>query len=261
MKRLTSVLALCILAGCATVDKQDGTGSRKAEKAAASSVEDDLLAGLEEDFTGSQEDQDVETMPDPLRRWNMIWFTFNDKMYFWFLRPVSKAYSRVMPDPVRMGTYNFFTNLETPIPLTSFMLQGRWKDAGNVLARFGLNTTIGFVGVRDVAANRYDLLRPKEDIDQAFGSWGIEGGPYLMWPFFGPSSVRGTVGMVGDRLLTPTTWLSWPWTTRAAVSTAQIINETSLDPDFYMELRKTTVVPYTAVRNAYYQNRKKLVEE
>lgn len=262
MRKLTSVLALCVLAGCATVHKQSaGQPSSEAKGADADPFADDLLAGLEEEFTGDQEGEDVETMPDPLRRWNVVWFHFNDKLYFWFLRPVSKGYGRVMPEPIRKGTDNFFTNIETPIPLTSCVLQGRWRDASDVLARFGLNTTVGFLGWLDVAANRYDLPKHDEDVDQAFGSWGIETGSYLVWPFFGPSSVRGTGGMVGDRLLTPTTWLSWPWTTEAAVGAANTINNTSLDPDQYMELQRMTVVPYTAMRNAYYQNRKKLVEE
>ncbi len=250
MKNLTSVLVLCVLAGCATVDKQSvGTVP----------PEDDVLADLEEEFTGDNED--VETMPDPLKKWNTIWFHFNDKLYYWVMLPVSKGYAKVMPEPVRKGTSNFFTNLETPIPLTSCVLQGRWNEAGTVLKRFGLNTTVGILGCRDVAAKRFGLPGPNEDIDQAFGSWGIKTGPYLVWPFFGPSSVRGTFGDVGDRLLTPTTWSSWHWTTQAAIGATDRINETSLDPEQYKELQKMTVMPYTAVRNAYYQNRKKLVEE
>jgi len=227
--------------------------------ASSTTADDQLLAGLDEEFTGPKEGEDVDKMSDPLRHWNAVWFHFNDKLYFWVLRPVSKGYGKVVPEPARKGIDNVFNNLRTPVPLVSFSLQGRWADARRVLCRFGLNSTVGVLGWRDVAAIKHDLPGPNEDIDQAFGAWGIGTGPYLVWPFFGPSSVRGTFGSLGDRLLNPTSWLPRYW--NVAVAVTDKVNETSLDPDHYQEMRMMTVVPYTAVRNAYYQNRKELVEE
>lgn len=282
MKPLVNLLLLCLIAGCATVSKSSGPApaetppetaqegapeapAPEGESAVAETAaegpesENDLLAGLEEEYTGEREE--AKAVRDPLKFWNLIWYHFNDKLYLWVLRPTAIGYGKVVPQPARKGIDNFFENLSMPVPLGSCLLQGRWKDAGIVLARFGLNTTAGGLGFYDFAAKQCDLPEKEEDIDQALGSWGIGTGWYVVWPFFGPSSIRGTAGLIGDRVLTPTTWLPWPWEAALATGAVNTVNRTSLNPDAYKELKGMAVAPYVGLRDAYFQNRKKLVAE
>ena len=83
-------------------------------------------------------------------------FVFNDKLYYWVLKPVSKGYSAVLPKDIRGCLGNFFSNLTSPVVLINTLLQGRFEDAGTVLSRFGINTVIGVFGLADPAAKEFD---------------------------------------------------------------------------------------------------------
>ncbi|HPO16805.1 MAG TPA: VacJ family lipoprotein [Candidatus Hydrogenedentes bacterium] len=286
-KPISFLLALCLCAGCATTSKSTQTNTPKkgepiltmpvsetpakemevpakeaeapaSEKAAS---EDALLEGLESEYASDKEGKDVKNMKDPLKPWNLVWFHFNDKLHFWLIRPVAIGYGKVVPKPVRTGIDSFFSNLKFPDRLISCLLQGRWKDMGIVSARFGINTTAGGLGFYDLAEKKCGMKERDEDFDQAFGRWGIGQGYYLVWPLFGPSSIRGTVGLVGDIAANPLTWIPWPRAASVGVSALNTVNNTSLDPNKIKDLKSATVQPYVALRQAYYENRKKLVEE
>lgn len=276
-KPISIFVLLCLFAGCATTSKRCTTGGSSEEKAVQASTasskegeaavpsqagpEDALLAGLESEYKGEKGAKDVKDMKDPLKAWNLVWFHFNDKLYLWVIRPVAIGYGKVVPKPARNGINNFFTNLKTPVPLVSCFLQGRWKDLGVVAARFGINSTAGLLGFIDVAGKECGLAERNEDMDQAFGSWGIGTGYYLIWPFYGPSSVRGTFGLAGDMVLDPIMWIPWPRAASAATNAVNTINTASFNPNQYKELKGAAMAPYIGLRQAYYENRKKLVAE
>jgi len=222
--------------------------------------DDDFLADLEEEFAEDEEGEGVVDRRDPLKPWNLACFHFNDKLYLWFVRPVSKGYAKTVPRGPRKGLHNFFTNLKFPMRFGSCLLQGRMKDSGIVLARFCINSTIGMFGFIDLG-KKYGLEGKNEDVDQAFGRWKIPPGWYVVWPFLGPSSLRGTAGYLGDVALTPTTYLPVPVEASVGAALLTTINKTSLDPDEYKRLMGATLAPYIALREAYIQNREKLVEE
>lgn len=279
MNRLASVLALCLLVGCATTHKAgtkdlSGTAPAKAEAAAAATPAgeakkdaatagsgDALLSGLEKEYGESEHPEQEAKLADPLKPWNLVWYHFNDKLYLWVLRPVAIGYGKAIPSPARQGVDHFFENLRTPGKAVSCLMQGRWEDAGRVMERFGVNTTAGGLGFYDFAAKVMHVEDRNEDIDQALGRWGLGPGCYIVWPFVGPSSVRGTFGMLGDGLLAPVTWV--PYSRFASPGSRMIstVNTTSLDPDFYKDMKKGVADPYTAIRHAYTENRKKLVDE
>jgi len=127
--------------------------------------------------------------PDPWEPMNRVIFRFNDTLDTYALKPVAKGYDRVMPQFLNDGVTNVFNNLGEPKNLINNTLQGKFHDAGIDLARFLMNTTVGVVGVFDVAT-RMGLQRNDEDFGQTLGAWGVQSGPYVMLPLFGPSTVR-----------------------------------------------------------------------
>ena len=199
------------------------------------------------------------TIADPIEPVNRGIFYVNDKLYRWVLKPVAKGYAYVVPDDVRIAVRNFFFNLSTPISAVNALLQGKIKDTGTELARFGINSTIGMAGLFD-AAKDFHLVRKDEDTGQTLGVYGLGNGFYLVLPILGPSSARDTVGLAGDTYLDPTTYLlSW----QAALGMRFVRAQTDLTfrINEYEELTDAAVDPYAAVKDIYIQYRAKKVRE
>jgi phospholipid-binding lipoprotein MlaA len=220
---------------------------------------DRISAPLEEE-TGPEEIVEEEVIADPLEPWNRLVFTFNDRFYFWFFKPVARGYNSVIPEPVRISVRNFFDNLEMPVRFVNSLLQGRLESAGIELARFGINSTIGFGGLFDVARNSLNLERQEKDTGLTLGYYGITTGPYIIWPFLGPSSVRETVGIVGDGFLTPVNYVT-PWEDAFALDSCEYFNYNALRLGEYEDLTESAIEPYIALRNAYAQHRKSLIRK
>ncbi len=153
---------------------------------------------------------------DPFQGFNRAMFTFNDKFDRYLARPVAEAYQDVTPRPIRTGISNFFSNLFQPTVIINDLLQGKVKRAGADSGRFLVNTTIGVLGLFDIATPM-GLPKNSEDLGQTFGWWGIEPGPYLVLPFLGPRNTRDAFGMVGDWYTDPVTYVdsnTERWSTR-----------------------------------------------
>ena len=188
-------------------------------------------------------------------------FTFNDRLYFWVLKPVAQGYSTVMPEPARVSVSNFFSNLRAPVRFVNCLLQANVIGAATELFRFMLNSTIGLAGLFDPAGGEeINLVRQDEDFGQTLGSYGAGQGFYIVWPILGPSSPRDTLGMVGDFFAYPISYLD-PWYVWTAVRGYQTINDTSLSIGDYEAIKEAAIDPYLSVRNAYIQYRQKKVEE
>jgi phospholipid-binding lipoprotein MlaA len=206
------------------------------------------------------DENDVVTIADPIKPWNTAMYHVNDKFYFWLLKPASQGYSTVVPEDIRLSVSNFFKNLTTPIRFVSSLLQLKVKKAGNELVRFVYNSTAGIGGLADVAKTDLDIKRHEEDLGQTFGHYGIGHGFYIVWPILGPSSLRDTVGMVGDWFLDPVYYVN-PLEASLGISAYDRVNETSFYIGDYEDLKKAAIDPYVSIRDAYTQNRKKKVEE
>lgn len=207
----------------------------------------------------SEESPPAPRVADPIEPVNRGMFFLNDKLYHWVLHPVARGYSFVVPEGVRVAVRNFFFNLSTPIRAANALLQGKPRETGTELARFGLNSTVGIVGFFDVA-KEFGLRRADEDTGQTLGKWGFGNGFYLVLPLLGPSTARDTVGIVGDTFLDPLTYLTAPrYAIYARAFRSQ--NDLSLRLDEYDQLTSAAVDPYVAVRNFYIQNRAKRVRE
>ena len=140
---------------------------------------------------------------DPLEKINRPIYKFNRVADTYVLRPVAKTYVQWTPSPIRTGVSNFLGNLFYPTTIVNDLLQAKFVQTGKDTGRFVLNTTIGIVGLFDVATP-LGLPRNDEDLGQTLGYWGVGEGWYLMLPLLGPSTNRDLIGDLGDSFTGPT---------------------------------------------------------
>jgi len=245
-----------------TADQTGQTASSPGSDTApglADTVEDD---GFEADiFQADQADQSTHTMvADPLEGINRAVFVFNDKLYMYGLKPIAKGYARVVPAFARKGVKNFFYNLVFPIRFINDLLQGKGEAAGMEFSAFFINTTLGFGGLNNFAQKYVGIRLQDEDFGQTFGSYGIGNGIYLMLPVLGPSSLRDAVGRAGNWLINPINYAQ-PWELSWGAWGLEKVSWTSFYIGEYEAFKKASIDPYTAMRNAYIENRNALVND
>lgn len=197
---------------------------------------------------------------DPFEPINRVFFHFNDKLYFWVLKPVATGYKKVTPDQFRICVRNFFSNLLMPIRAVNCLLQGKFIGFGSELLRFLVNSTVGMLGLMDPAQTALKLEKQDEDFGQTLGLYGLGPGFFINWPVLGPSSVRGTVGFVGDMYLDPAAWVSIDLGEWFVIRGYELVNTTSLSLGEYEALKKAALDPYVALRDAYYQYRQNKIK-
>lgn len=201
--------------------------------------------------------------PDPLEGWNRAMFTFNDKLYFWAMKPVAQGYSFVIPERPRLWVHNFFHNLMYPVRFTSLMLQAKFDAAAVETSRFIGNTAFGLGGFADITSDSKPykpIPSTEQDLGLTFGYWGMGNGFYLVWPALGPSTGRDTLGYAGDYFLTPTSYLH-PWYWSMGTKGYDKVNEISLRIGDYEALKEASVDPYVALRDAYLRMRFKKMND
>jgi len=206
-----------------------------------------------------EEADEAVTIADPIEPWNRFMFHFNDKLYFWGLKPLARGYNAVVPEPVRVSVRNFFRNVAMPVRFVNCLLQGKLKGAGIELSRFGINSVIGLAGFFDVAKSRFELSARNEDFGQTLGFYGMDGLMYVVWPFLGPSTVRDTIGFAGDSFLNPLNYIE-PFEAEIAVKSYERVNSLSLELGNYEEMKKAALEPYIAIRDAFIQYRNEQIK-
>ena len=197
----------------------------------------------------------VERSPqDPWELFNRSVFEFNEGLDAYVLKPVVAGYRFVLPEFVRDGVYNFFSNYSDIYTALYNLLQGKPGDAFNDFMRVVVNTTMGLGGLLDLATPG-GLEKHKEDWGQTLGVWGVPAGPYVVLPFFGPSNVRDTFGTVADlesdylfRLL-PDVAL------RNSLTGLRVINARNTYYEAGDLLDGAAIDKYSFVRDAYIQRR------
>lgn len=160
-----------------------------------------------------------------------------------------------VPKPVRTGIGNVFETIATPISAANLALQGKGKKSLQQVKRFGINLTVGVLGVFDPASDRYSLPPPESDFDQTLQSYGVARGPYLVVPFLGSSDCRALTGSIVDSLTNPLSLLPKPESTIVKVSDA--LQENAPRAAKYIELHRETSDPYGFFRNLYEQSRRR----
>ena len=198
---------------------------------------------------------------DPLEPINRAIFSFNNAIDKVVLEPAAKGYKK-LPSPIQSGISNFLGNLKLPIVIINQILQGQVPNAIESTGRFVVNSTVGLVGIVDVAT-KIGLEEKDEDFGQTFATWGIGDGFYVVLPIFGPSNVRDALGTALTYTLDPTNAFlvsegeAWAVPLRATINAidyrSKIIAEVNA-------LRNNSVDFYAAVRSSYYQNRKAAIK-
>ena len=239
--------------------------AQKSQAAAAQAREADAEDGEQDEDDYEDEDdefEEVELIPDPLYEFNYGMWVFNDRLYFWVLKPVARVY-KVVPEEIRLAIKNMFYNIRFPVRFVGCLLQGKGQKAKYEFGSFFLNTTVGFLGMANVASH-YEFLDPSpEDMGQTFAVWGFDNGAYIMVPFFGPYSFRDGFGKLIDTFIDPIWWLGRNqelWMT-LGLRAYEAVNDTSLRIGDYEALKEAALDPYVAIRDAYVQNRNKLIAE
>jgi phospholipid-binding lipoprotein MlaA len=236
------------------------------EASTSSEQEDGAVQAPDENISAepSPSEASEETIADPLEPVNRAFFHFNDKLYFWALKPVATGYKAVIPEDGRLGVRNFFSNLTTPVRLVNCLLQARFKGAGNETLRFVINTTYGLGGLLDTAKKEFNIEKQEADFGQTLGIWGMGPVFYMDLPILGPSSLRDGLGYVVDASLNPQTYLAFYSVIVEYANTGgwvlDKINEASLTLGEYESLKKAALDPYIAVREAYYQYRQNKIK-
>jgi len=227
-----SLLAATALAGCATTS---GASNGAGDETAAAAKN-----------------------PDPIEGFNRGVYKFNDAFDRHALRPVAVAYRDHTPAWLQKGVGNFFTNLFYPTTIVNQLLQGKFKEGGQDVARFVINTTLGWGGIFDVASGA-KLPVHDEDSGQTLGRWGVPPGPYLMLPFLGPATLRDAPARVADDFTQPFRWYD-AGNERYFSLAVYLVDKRAglLQLD---RLVNEAYDPYTFVRDAYLQRRQYAVHD
>ena len=191
--------------------------------------------------------------PDPWEPMNRGTFAFNEFADEWVVSPVARAWRFVLPNVVETGIDNFFENAGSPVAVVNNVLQGELEEGYLQTWRFVLNSTFGIAGFIDVAT-MIDIPQNDEDFGQTLGFWGVPSGPYLVLPIFGPSTIRGGVGRLGDAAGTYYFSLLPIWAT-FLVRGVELINLRARFLEEVDENRRESFDYYVFLRDAYLQNR------
>jgi phospholipid-binding lipoprotein MlaA len=204
---------------------------------------------------GARAQQDI---PDPLEPMNRAIFRFNNAADQHVLEPVARTYQKVLPEQVRRSVRNFLANLAAPVILANDILQGDRDKAGDTFDRFMINSTLGVAGLFDVAT-KLGHEAHWADLGQTLGKYGMKSGPYLMLPLLGPSSVRDSLGRLGDGIADP--WNQCCLNTPEQVGryAADGISQREQALGVVDDLRRNSLDFYATVRSAYAQRREAMI--
>lgn len=222
---------------------------------------DNPKAGVQTDNNEESETEGEVKIADPLEPFNRAMFQFNDRLYFWVLKPVALQYSKIVPEKGRVSVSNFFNNVKFPIRFVSNLLQANFKGAISELGRFTINTTWGIGGLLDPASKKGLEIKPSDtDLGLTLGTYGVGQGFYIVWPLLGPSSARDTTNLVGDYFLDPLSYLDSVYAS-IGIRVYNTINQTSLRIGDYESLKEAAIDPYISLRSGYIQYREQKIKQ
>ncbi len=194
---------------------------------------------------------------DPAEPTNRAVFAFNQVLDKGVLKPAAGMYRDLMPPAVRTGVHNALDNLRSPVVFLNDLLQGDMDRAGITFMRFLINSTLGVGGLGDPASDM-GYAYHNEDFGQTLAKWGVDDGPYVMLPVFGPSNPRDAVGLVVDFLVDPFNW----WAANSgndfapyARGATRAVDERARNYDTLEDLERSSLDFYATIRSLYRQRR------
>ncbi len=206
----------------------------------------------------------AEAYRDPYEKFNRKVYALNKGLDRYALLPGAKVYRAAVPAAARRGVAGGLANLDEPLSFANAGFQGKPKEASHTFARFLINTIFGVAGLVDVATD-WGLPEQKEDFGQTFAVWGIPSGPYLMLPFFGPSTLREGVGLGLEQVLDPVPYVRNRITRWHTINTVEEFGLKALNlRSSLIDAGADSVLAgsldeYATVRSAYLQRRQSLI--
>ena len=197
---------------------------------------------------------------DPWEQWNRKVFAFNEGLDEKVLKPVATVYADVVPQPVRRGINNVFSNVADAWSAINNLLQAKFEPAFQDVVRVTTNTVFGFGGVLDIASE-FGLDHHYEDFGQTLGSWGFGAGAYVVWPVLGSSSVRDSAALPADRWFASPARVVSGSRLQGAISLLQVVNVRADLLGASRVIDDIALDKYTFLRDAYLQRRRSLVFE
>jgi phospholipid-binding lipoprotein MlaA len=198
----------------------------------------------------------AEETDDPIESANRAVFDGNQFIDRHVLKPVAGGYRETLPGGMQRAISNMLSNLREPSIAVNDLLQGNPARSLATLWRFGVNSTVGALGIFDVAAD-YGFERHHADFGQTLGVWGLGTGPYLTLPLLGPSNLRDATGTVVNAILNPL-----PLGPAApAVTVGQAMDQRIQASDALEQMERSSVDFYASLRSAYLQQRQALVAD
>lgn len=192
---------------------------------------------------------------DPYEAYNKNMFLFNGAMDHLYLKPISKVYQTITPMPLRLGINNALDNLRQPVNVINSLLQGKFSQAGEGLLRFIFNSTFGVLGLFDIST-KLGLPEHYQDFGMTLSYWQDSTEPtYFILPLLGPNSVHSSIGLPVDYLMYPTTFTTSISQQELLLSLKAVtLREKYLAAS---DLVENAFDPYSFLRNAYLQHRRK----
>jgi phospholipid-binding lipoprotein MlaA len=200
---------------------------------------------------------------DPLEPINRFVFDLNQKLDRNAALPAATYYAETVPDPVRIRVHNVLSNLSSPVTAANYLMQGEVTYAGEAAGRFLVNTTLGLVGLYDVATD-WGMPERNRDFGLTLGTVGIPAGPYLVIPFGGSSALRDLAGSYVDGYFSPLRYIG-RYDGRQYVglfkNVVGTVDSRSRNLDAYREIERNSVDYYATMRSRYLQRRAQLIEQ
>jgi phospholipid-binding lipoprotein MlaA len=213
-----------------------------------------FLAGLAGCATTGSAERDPR---DPLEPFNRAVYNFNETFDQALARPIATAYRDLLHEEIRNRVRNFFSNIADVFIGVNNMLQGKFQDGVEDWARFAFNSTIGLLGIHDVATDM-GIDKHNEDFGQTLGRWGVGDGAYLVLPILGPSTLRDGVG-TGLDIYTDPVGDFRPMRVRNSAVVLRLVNTRADLLDASRLLEEAALDKYVFLRDAYLQRRRSLI--
>lgn len=219
--------------------------------------------GFDDEFN----DEFTQQQNDTFKSYNLFMTGINDTIYTNLLTPIAKGYKSIIHEEIRIGLSNAFSNIQYPVSFINNILQLKIENSWIETQRFLLNTTLGFIGFKDIAKSSFDLDAKKEDFGQTLGYYGFNNTPHIVLPLLGPSNLRDILGMGGDYFANPLSYIEHRGnllandTESTYTKAYNTLNEYSFTYIQYEKIKKDSINLYLLLKNAYEQKRDKEIKE
>lgn len=190
---------------------------------------------------------------DPYEGFNRAMYGFNMGLDKYLLKPIADGYRFITPDFMQTGVTNFFNNLKGINVVLNDLLQGKFKQGASDTGRFLTNSTIGVLGLFDVASD-LGLEANIEDFGQTLAVWGVAQGPYLVLPILGPTTLRDSGGIIVDKAANPGTYVP-------GTGVLEGINDRANAEGALNFIDEAALDPYVFTRESFLQYRNNLIND